>query len=136
MCIVLFLIYVSEFYFPYILLKGRPLPLSPLSSFALHLHILMCFKRITWWQDCIKPAGFVGALLANISPSLQVHRCLPSSPTGSGDSVAHRPRPVPLCCELWAWGRGARLNPFPQNTGFQTLLQNPQGLLECSRAPQ
>lgn len=37
-----FLIYVSELHFPYILLKRRLFPLSPLSSSALHLHIFFC----------------------------------------------------------------------------------------------
>lgn len=92
---VLFLIYVSELYFPYILLKRSLLPLSPLSSPGLHLPIFLCFKRIIWWQDYVKPTGFLGALLANTSTSLQVRSHLPSSPLGSGDSVAQSTQPLP-----------------------------------------
>lgn len=129
MC-VLFLISVSEFYFPYILLKRKLFPLSPLSSSVRHpSHFLMCFKRIIWWQDYRKPIGFLGALLANINTSQQVHQCLPASPPGSGDSMAHLPHPFPLLYELWAWGRRASLNPFPWSSGFQTTLQTPGGLL-------
>lgn len=40
-----FLIYVSELHFPYILLKRRLFPLSPLSSSALHLHIFFCVLK-------------------------------------------------------------------------------------------
>lgn len=86
---VLFLIYGRELYFPHILLKRRLLPLPPLSSFALHLHIFLCFKRILWWQDYVKATGFWGALLANMSSSGQQHGYLPLSPTGSGRSVSH-----------------------------------------------
>lgn len=52
------LVYVSEFHFPYISL------ISPKPS-----HFL-CFKKIVWWQDYIKPTGFWGTLLANLSSSL------------------------------------------------------------------
>lgn len=68
---VLFLIYVSGLYFPYILLKRRLLPLSPLSSSApTPSHFLIFFKRIIWWQDYIKPTGFLSVLLVNISTGL------------------------------------------------------------------
>lgn len=102
-----FLIYVSEFYFPYILLKRRLLPLSPLLICPTHSHFLMCFKRLIWWQNYIKPTGFLNAILANISTSLQVHRCL-------------LPLWLGLCYELQAWDREVRLDPFPQSSGFQT----------------
>jgi len=92
------LIYVSELDSPYISLLVCPTP----SSF------LVRFKRIIWWQDYIKPTGFSAALLANISSSPQVHRHLPSSPIG----------PFLLCSELGAWGRGAKLNPFPSEEWF------------------
>lgn len=100
-----FLIYVSEFYFPYILLKRSLLPLSPLLICPTHSHFLMCFKRLIWWQDYIKPTGFLNAILANISTSLQVHRCL-------------LPFWLGLCYELQAWDREVRLDPFPQSSGF------------------
>lgn len=97
----------SEFYFPYILLKRRLLPLSPLLICPTHSHFLMCFKRLIWWQNYIKPTGFLNAILANISTSLQVHRCL-------------LPLWLGLCYELQAWDREVRLDPFPQSSGFQT----------------
>lgn len=91
MC-VLFLIYVSGLYFPYILLKRRLLPLSPLSSSApTPSHFLIFFKRIIWWQDYIKPTGFLSVLLVNISTGLHEYTLSSSSLTESGDSVAHPP---------------------------------------------
>lgn len=70
-------------------------------------HFLMCFKRLIWWQDYIKPTEFLNAFLANISTSLQVHRYL--LPVWLG-----------LCYELQAWDREVRLDHFPQSSGFQT----------------
>lgn len=70
-------------------------------------HFLMCFKRLVWWQDYIKPTEFLNAFLANISTSLQVHRYL--LPVWLG-----------LCYELQAWDMEVRLDHFPQNSGFQT----------------
>lgn len=91
MC-VLFLIYVSGLYFPYILLKRRLLPLSPLSSSApTTSHFLIFFKRIIWWRDYIKPTGFLSVLLVNISTGLHEYTLSSSSLTESGDSVAHPP---------------------------------------------
>lgn len=62
--------------------------LSPhvLSTFTFFL----CIKRIIQWQDYIKHTGFRGALLANTSSSVQVHKYFPLSPTGSRDSVSHQ----------------------------------------------
>lgn len=129
MCM-LFLSYVSELYFPYILLKRRLLLRSPLSSSApTPSQFLIFFKRIIWWQDYIKPTGFLSVLLVNISTSLQVYTLSSSSLTGSGDKCGSSTHPCPLCYELQAWDKEVRLNPFTENSGFQTTLQNPQGLL-------
>lgn len=127
-----FLVYVSELHFPYILLKRRLFPLSPLSSSALHLHTFFCVLRVIWWQDYIKLTGFLGALLADISTSLQVHRYLPSSPLASGDSVAHQPHPFPLCL-----GQGSQIEPVSSEQWFSIYSTESLGSLkDCSRAPQ
>lgn len=85
------LICVSESLFPYILLKRRLIPLSPLLICPIHSHFLLCLKRIIWWQEYAKPTGVLGALGADMSTSLQVHRSLPSSSPGSGDSSSLTP---------------------------------------------
>ena len=95
-------------------------------------HFLLCFKRVIWWQDYIKPTGFLGALLADLSTSLQVHRYLPSSPLASGDSVAHQPHPFPLCL-----GQGSQIEPLSSEQWFSVYSTESLGSLkDCSRAPQ
>lgn len=91
-------------------------------------HFLMCFKRIIWWQDYIKPTAFLGALLANISTSLQQNRYLSSSLTGSEDGLVRLPT-ISHFTRSSGLGAGAKgLNAFPWGSGFQTALWNPQVL--------
>lgn len=78
-----------------------------------HSHFLLCLKRIIWWQEYVKSTGVLGALQANMSTSLQVHRSLPSSSPGSGDGVAHWPHSFPPCL-----GQGSQITSLSSEQWF------------------
>lgn len=133
---VLFLTNVSELYFSYILLNRRLLPLLPLSSSALHLHIFLCFKRIIWWQDYIKPTGLLNALLENISTSPQVHRYLLSPGLGLGGRMAHLPTLAVFAMSCKLGTRKSDGTPFLRAVVFKLLYRTLKVSQGCSRTPQ
>lgn len=100
--------------FPLHLAQEKAAPsVTSLLICPIHSHFLLCLKRIIWWQEYVKPTGVLGALGADMSTSLQVHRSLPSSSPGSGDGVAHWPHSFLLCL-----GQGSQITSLSSEQWF------------------